>query len=379
MCACYSRFAPPTPLPCPPPTHKPYISACTTLTFTPPHTTADNNPLLTSPDGTGRYLPLDDLRTVTQSRLSTIIARVTGWTDPPMSMFTVSTPAAMRAGAAPPAAIVPVGPPAAAAAANNRRAQLSPFLTVDWVPPSPGDTTITLMVTLASGAGWAGLGLGEAMSPPYAAGDGAGPPIDMWLFTYTPGGAGQVVDASSVARVVPVRDALQDVVLVTSSRNATTTSWTVRRALTTGDNSDRAIVSGAMRIVYAWSTTSPVVAYHTAANRGAATLDFIPAAVGAGPAAASVTSPSASVAAGIAVGVIGCTVSMCALAAALVLWRRTRYVRTLATWQTSRESSASVDIVDVKTGSDAAGEGAKRTVFNPVRTAALPTDGAYRL
>jgi peroxidase len=222
------------------------------------------------------------------TRLRDIVARNTDWKSPPMALFSTTTQSAISAAAAAGgggggggggAPVTPSTPTAPGVVSDGiRRVTINSLLSLEWRPPAAGVTDITLTFKFAGapGSSWVGMGLGPSMA-------GA----DIWMMRATGPTAGVVTDAMSPNYNMPATDAAQDVTLVSVSTASGVTSFTVRRALATGDASDKPIGSGNTPVVFAWSTSSGSFGYH-GPDRAAGSIDFLRAATttgnGTGPA-----------------------------------------------------------------------------------------------
>eukprot|EP01090_Pellita_catalonica_P018511 TRINITY_DN6011_c0_g1_i1.p1 TRINITY_DN6011_c0_g1~~TRINITY_DN6011_c0_g1_i1.p1 ORF type:complete len:580 (-),score=77.66 TRINITY_DN6011_c0_g1_i1:95-1807(-) len=116
--------------------------------------------------------------------------------------------------------------------------------------------------------GWIGFGFGEDTT-------GGMKGADIVIFEML-GTEPRLSDRYALKKVEPVEDACQDYTLESFETTESKTIVHISRPLETGDPSDRPILPGGTRIVFAYGNQfQPAVGYH-AGNRGASVIEFIP-------------------------------------------------------------------------------------------------------
>lgn len=227
------------------------------------------NPLLRNSTG-GPYLPAADMEMISTATIASIIARVTGWSNPPDALFKVVTPADILAGGTAAgsssggSSTGGGGGTSANTAATSRRITISssPLISLEWIPPANTATTnvITLTFTVKA-TGYFSFGIGSNMVN-----------SDCWLMRIV-NGAGDIVDGWCSGYTAPPADPSQDLTLVSASVASGTSTYIVRRAVTTSDAKDKPFTAGSNTIMVAWHATSTNFIYHEGYKVG--TVDFL--------------------------------------------------------------------------------------------------------
>lgn len=213
------------------------------------------------------YFTDEERMGIMRTRLSDVIKRNTDFTNAPMAAFQyypsiaeAAAAASSTGGAAPsPAPVTGTGTGPRTVAINN-------LISMTWTPPTAAESTITLTFRY-QGTGWLGVGLGSSMLN-----------ADVWLMTYA-NGQGSVSDQrAGSSYVVPATDASQDVTMVSATQANGITTYTIRRALATGDGQDRDIVRGqSTPFIFAWDLNSNAYLYHGTNKLSPGSIDLFSA------------------------------------------------------------------------------------------------------
>jgi hypothetical protein len=155
--------------------------------------------------------------------------------------------------------------PSSTFSGRQRQVTLNTYLTLDWLAPLVPDTDINITFTYAATFGWFSFGVRTAFG---MAGS------DMWVVQIYDSGKVNLTDTKSTGYTKPIIDAHQDLVLVSASQSAGSTTVTINRKLVTGDTDDVDITRSTVTpVIYAWSTTKSDVISH-GSSRGVSNVDF---------------------------------------------------------------------------------------------------------
>ncbi|KAA0149816.1 hypothetical protein FNF29_05642 [Cafeteria roenbergensis] len=147
--------------------------------------------------------------------------------------------------------------------ASKRSQQLSPAVSIEWVPPAAGAEEIEITATL-KGTGWFAIGLGQGMRD-----------ADV-IMMRVQGGTPEVIDAKAGGYMLPAPDSSQDTKLVSGSESGGVSTVTFRRKLDTGDAAgDKPITAGANNVICAWDPSSDTFAIHGANRVAGLSVDFL--------------------------------------------------------------------------------------------------------
>ena len=136
-------------------------------------------------------------------------------------------------------------------AASAVRSAVAGPIEMQWTPPAEdeGDLVMTLVF---SGTGWFSFGIGRGTADAH-----------ILMMRYT-NGRGEIVDTASSGYVMPTADGSQDARIESATEEGGLTTITFRRALDTGDASDKVITRGdtSLPVIFAWSTSSDAFGFH---------------------------------------------------------------------------------------------------------------------
>ena len=171
------------------------------------------------------------------------------------------TPSDTSSASATPAAAVP--------ADSTRQIIVNSVLSFRWQVPQSMDSSITLIFDYRNPGGWLGFGIRQDAGMTHS---------DVWLMRLR-NGVGELIDGYAAGKAMPSRDSSQDLELLNATSDGTVATFTVRRALTTGDSVydvSFAPAGSATPVIFAWGSSS-TYGYH-GGNRMISSVVFQPAA-----------------------------------------------------------------------------------------------------